>query len=229
MIADTIEDKPRVAIDVEALNNIGVPGNGAGTSPAVSVDDSNPALSARMFKALNALLSQGLTETIREVAARGGVSPRTLYRYMQDPDFMTEYRRLCAQELSVYRAAVTKALIKGATRPGNGQPAMQRLYWERIGEPVVDHSENTNHNHNHNGDIDLDKVPMPLEARRHIVEIIEACMGKGELPPCCLPHARLMPHREPELLPGPARNVTPLEEVELKPAPLRCSNAKLEN
>src|ERR1700732_740494 len=206
------EDKPYTRrgtrIDVQGLNS-DMLADTRQIAPLVSGDGINPQLSVKQIRALNCLLTQGLTETIAEVSARAGVSPRTIYRYMQSSEFMREYRRLCTQELSVHRAAVTKALIKGACTRGPAQPAMAKLYFERLGEPVVEHTENVNTNRREG--LDIDGFSMSL--KRCVVDEIEA-RERGE----DVRHwtYQLVKNVGPQpMLPQATRNVTPLEEVEL--------------
>lgn len=217
-VIDNVEDKPVVrGIDVASLNNepgATPPGNGLARAGAVSCDDTSPQLSDRQFRVLNVLLTQGLGETLAQVAIRAGVSPRTIYRYMQDREFVTEYRRLCTRELSVHRAAVTKALIKGACTRGPAQPAMAKLYFERLGEPVVEHSENVNHNENNNGAVPWDTFSIGL--RRAILAEVDA-IAAGEDVKWWVYQLVKQVGPQPMLRPAPQepKQVTPLDEIEL--------------
>lgn len=97
-------------------------------------DETYGTLSASQVKALEALVSQGIDETLEAVAARGGVSRVTLWRYLQDPEFIAAYRQRVEDEMGSQRARVARALIEGACTPGQGQASMQRIYWQRLGE-----------------------------------------------------------------------------------------------
>ena len=103
-----------------------------GMSESVTSGD----LSARAVKAAATLASRRIHETLADVAERAGVTPRTLYRYMQKPAFVTEFRKRVEDELGTERGKVAAALVKGACNPGQGQAAMQKIYWQRLGELI---------------------------------------------------------------------------------------------
>lgn len=52
-----------------------------------------PTLTANQTKALAALLTTG---TRRDAAKAANLDERTIRRYLEDPDFITEYRKACA-------------------------------------------------------------------------------------------------------------------------------------
>jgi hypothetical protein len=93
-------------------------------------------LSSRELVAIESLVARGAKETLADVAERAGVTVRTLYRYMQQDAFVGELRKRIEDELGGARARVAAALIKGAIMPGKGQAAMQKIYWQRLGELI---------------------------------------------------------------------------------------------
>jgi hypothetical protein len=227
-IVDTIIDAPQHqhGIDVESLNRLDPPPRGHAGGLATSADcrraaenDSSSKLSVKQLRVLNALLGKGLTETIAQVAERAGVSPRTIYRYMIDHDFITTYRELCKRELSVYRGEVTKALIKGACTRGPAQPAMQKLYYERLGEPVVEHEDIRTHSDSDNTSDYLMQLSIGL--RRAILDEVDA-IGRGE--DVTFYTYQLVKNVGPQQMlrpaaPAPPKQATPLDEIELKHSP----------
>ena len=88
---------------------------------------------------MECLTSRGLDETLADVAERAMVTRRTLYRYLRDESFVAEFRKRIEGELGAARSKVAGALILGASTPGPGQAAMQKLYWQRLGELVDRH------------------------------------------------------------------------------------------
>ena len=101
------------------------------SEPVTSAD-----LSPRQVQAAVALASRQIGETLADVAERAGVTPRTLYRYLQSEDFIVEFRKRVEDELGSERAKVAGALVRGACWPGAGQAAMQKIYWQRLGELI---------------------------------------------------------------------------------------------
>jgi hypothetical protein len=104
------------------------------TKPLVSETVTKANLSDQQIRAMECLISREPEETLAQVAARAGVSVRSLYRYMKEPGWMAEYRGRIELELGGQRGRVASALIRGATTPGPGQAAMQKIYWQRLGE-----------------------------------------------------------------------------------------------
>ena len=96
-------------------------------------------LTPKQLVAIETLLTRGLDETMEEVAARAGVTRMSLWRWLQKSEFVGEFRKRVEDELGAYRAKVAVALVNGATTPGQGQAAMQRLYWQRLGELLEKH------------------------------------------------------------------------------------------
>ena len=99
-------------------------------------------LSPQQLLAIESLVARGATETLADVAKRANVTPRTLYRYLQNAEFVNEFRKRVEGELGAYRAKVAAALVRGAITAGPGQAAMQRIFWQRLGE-LVEKQERT--------------------------------------------------------------------------------------
>lgn len=102
--------------------------------PKLKQDATDDSLSPKQVVALECLLTQTVDETLESVAARAGVSRTTLYRYLQDETFNTEFRSRVSAEFKRRRALVAKALMEGAIANGPGQAAMQKLYWQMLNE-----------------------------------------------------------------------------------------------
>lgn len=100
----------------------------------MSDTDSFHGLKLREQKALECLMTRTEDETLADVAARAGVTVRTLHRYLKDEDFKREYRSQVEMEMGGQRARVASALVRGALKTGTGQAAMQKIYWQRLGE-----------------------------------------------------------------------------------------------
>jgi AcrR family transcriptional regulator len=101
-----------------------------------SQTDTESALSPKQARALEALMERGAEQTMEDVARAAGVSRRTLYRYLCDPAFLKVFRERVELEMGANRQRVAAALVKGATTPGPGQAAMQKIYWQRLGELI---------------------------------------------------------------------------------------------
>ena len=71
-----------------------------------------------------------------------GGTRRTLHRYLRDEVFIAEFRKRIEDELGSARSKVAVALVRGASMPGPGQAAMQKIYWQRLGE-LVDRYEHS--------------------------------------------------------------------------------------
>ena len=67
------------------------------------------------------------------------MTARTLYRYLRQEEFVAECRRRIEDELGAARGRVAAALIEGASTPGPGQAAMQKIFWQRLGELADKH------------------------------------------------------------------------------------------
>ena len=93
-------------------------------------------LNLQQLQAVEALVSREISETLDQVAERAGVTRMTLYRYLQQPEFVAEFRKRVEDELGAHRARVAAALVEGATSASQGQASMQRIYWQRLGELV---------------------------------------------------------------------------------------------
>jgi hypothetical protein len=91
-------------------------------------------LTPRQQKTLECLLDRLPDETLGDVANRAGVSLRTLHRYMLEKSFSEEFKLSIAIELGSSRGKMAQALIRGGIKPGSGQAAMQKLYWQLIGD-----------------------------------------------------------------------------------------------
>jgi hypothetical protein len=98
--------------------------------------DTESDLTLRQARALECLMGRQPEESIEDVAVRAGVSRRTMHRYLVDPAFLKAYRDRVELELGAHRGRVAAALVKGATTPSPGQAAMQRIYWQRLGELI---------------------------------------------------------------------------------------------
>jgi len=91
-------------------------------------------LSGRQLAALDCLATRGDDESIADVAKRAGIAYKTLYVYLKDKDFIAELKARVDVELGAHRQPIAKALMKGALKPGMGQAALQKLYWQKLGE-----------------------------------------------------------------------------------------------
>ncbi len=91
-------------------------------------------LSGPQLQAIELLIDRSNEETIEQIADHCGVTRQSLWRWMQKPEFVAEYKARVDAELGSRRSQVASALIKGATRPGPGQAAMQKIYWQKLGE-----------------------------------------------------------------------------------------------
>ena len=132
-----------------------------------------PRVSLSQLAALEALIGRRDGETLEGVAGRAGVTRRTLHRYLQKPDFVGEYRRLIEAELGGARAKVAAALVRGAVTPGHGQAAMQRIYWQRLGELQEGVHR---HQHEHSGRV----VITPEVARSMTDEELELALHRAQ-------------------------------------------------
>jgi transcriptional regulator with XRE-family HTH domain len=206
----------RNGIDVQGLNSDGLMDTRetTGIGQLDATDRDRLKLSANQHRAMKALLSQEVKESLASVAARAGVSRNTIWRYMKDETFAREYRRITLLEVKAGYAPLMKAIMRGAMERGPGQAALARVILEKIGDPVIDHSEHTNRQ----PQFDIDDLQIPIDVKRAIVahmEEIETLLAPYR-PGAAVPSPPLPP---PMLKLGPPRNVTPLEEVELHPAP----------
>ena len=102
--------------------------------PKQSDYDPETNLTHRESKAIECLLTREPEETLAQVAERAGVKVRVLYRYMRDADFKKAYKERVELEMGGHRSRVANALVKGAVKDGPGQAAMQKIYWQRLGE-----------------------------------------------------------------------------------------------
>jgi Helix-turn-helix of insertion element transposase len=210
-------------IDVSALNNLDGNGSAHGITTRVLAEvATTPVLSPRRLKALNCLLAKADGDSMATVAASAGVHVRTLFNYMADQQFYAEYRRMCNELYKAHHVEVTKAHIKGCLRHGPAQAQLIKLYYDRVGDPVVEHTENVNKN----GDLNLDELPISIDAKRHIVEILGACQSGAPLPECCRPHVRLpgTVQAQTPALPPEMKLCTPLDEVELRQHEAPCDS-----
>ena len=111
-------------------------GRGCQYHPDVSQSVTSGDLSTSQVVAMECLTSRGLDETLADVAERAKVTRRTLHRYLRDEVFIAEFRKRIEDELGSARSKVAVALVRGASMPGPGQAAMQKIYWQRLGELV---------------------------------------------------------------------------------------------
>ena len=95
--------------------------------------DTKSILSLRQVIVLETLMNRGIGESLEALATRAGVSRSTLHRYLRQTDFHAEYRARVILEFGGQRGGVARALVEGATTPGPGQAAMQRIYWQLNG------------------------------------------------------------------------------------------------
>lgn len=102
----------------------------------MSQTDTGSALTPKQARALEALMERGPEQTMEDVARAARVSRRSLYRYLGDPAFRKVFRERVELEMGAHRQRVAAALIRGAATPGPGQAAMQKLYWQRLGELI---------------------------------------------------------------------------------------------
>jgi transcriptional regulator with XRE-family HTH domain len=228
-IADIIPDiipeykMRRNGIAVEELNSDTLTDTretGIGTALAAT-DRDTVKFTANQVRALQALLSQEVKESLASVAARAGVSRNTIWRYMKDETFASEYRRLTLLEVKAQYAPLMRAIMRGAQERGPGQPALARILLEKIGDPVIDHSDNVNRNRQDG--IDLDGGNIPINVKRHVCEIFDAIASGEDMSNWVFTVEKLVtPRLGLKLGPTAPRNVTPatpLDEVELNPAP----------
>ena len=137
-----------------------------------------PALTPRQIMALECLLDRLPEETLGDVAERAGVSLRTLHRYMREEAFSNEYRLSIAIELASSRGKMAQALIRGGIKPGSGQAAMQKLYWQLIG----DLKELLEISGPGGGAIPVDATPIPVESLSfHVKSLILFEVKGGKL------------------------------------------------
>lgn len=137
-------------------------------------NNSSDNLSSRQLVALEAMMTRAEGENLESVAARAGITVRSLHRYLIDPDFDRAFRKRVKAEIGSHRKRVSKALIDGATKPGTGQASMQKLFWQLIG----DFTDSLEISGPDGGPIQIENMPIPiddfsLEDKRAIIEIIE--------------------------------------------------------
>lgn len=89
-------------------------------------------LTTKQLAVLEALLTKR-DETLQEIADKCGITYRTLHRYMRLPAFQNEYRIATRLKLQNAAGMLSDSLIAGARDPGNGQAAMQKLFWQLAG------------------------------------------------------------------------------------------------
>lgn len=117
-------------------------------------------LSPSQLLAIECLVSREPGESMEDVATRAKLSRRTLYRYLKEPAFADEYRQRLALTASTDRGRMLRALVEAGLKPGPGQAACQRLFWQLQGDvrdlvslevsgpeggPVQVETEQTNH------------------------------------------------------------------------------------
>lgn len=121
---------------------------------------------------LDLLVNKTKGETMQHIAEKAGVARMTIWRWLQNPLFKAEYVSRVESELGSHRALVAQALVAGALRPGIGQAAMQKLYWQKLGE-VTDKVELTGKD---GGPIEVATVSLQSlspSAKREIITILE--------------------------------------------------------
>lgn len=152
--------------------------------PKQSEYDPETNLTHRESKAIECLLTREPEETLAEVAERAGVKVRVLYRYMRDADFKKAYKERVELEMGGHRSRVANALIRGAVKDGPGQAAMQKIYWQRLGE-FNERVELTGANggpvetRNH---VKVDVSELSVEEKVAMVELIEKLGIKPDKP-----------------------------------------------
>jgi AcrR family transcriptional regulator len=97
-------------------------------------DEAQEGLSPSQLVAVECLVSREPGESMEDVATRARVSRRTLYRYLRDPAFAAEYRQRLALTASTDRGRMLRALVEAGLKPGPGQAACQRLFWQLQGD-----------------------------------------------------------------------------------------------
>lgn len=230
MSAQDIEPEYKVrrgAVDVQALN-FGVNSDGLSDTrdtrqigPLVPQDGTNAkitgAFSLNKERALAALQSKGYKETMEQVAIRAGVSRKTLYRYLAGSTFAGELRRRVLLDIKGDYAPFMRQVLDSAMERGPGQAALVRVILDKIGDPVYEHHENVNTNIQAPYNID----DLSMSIRRMVADEIEA-VARGEDVKWWTyegPFKQVGPQGKLRPAPEATRNVTPLEEVELHPAP----------
>lgn len=172
-----------------------MPGTSRALLPPSTPPDVTPLTSARLtyaqYKAIEALIYREESESLGEVASRAGVTRITLWRWLKQPEFVAELKARVEIELGSQRANVARALVQGAIRPGNGQAAMQKIYWQRLGELVERSEVAAQVQVESSGVIDQ----LPPEGKRRLIELLEE-------------------HRV-QLAVNTARNVTPTGEMDV--------------
>lgn len=95
-----------------------------------------PKLNPTQVRILHVLLNRDPKEGLqtREIAEKANIGLATLYRYLKNPDFIEAYRSSVLSIANLFRAPMMRALIEGGLRPGPGQNALQRTFWELLGE-----------------------------------------------------------------------------------------------
>lgn len=145
-----------------------------------SDSETNFRLTPRHRKALQALMSQRVGETMEELAERAGVSRASIYRYLQAPEFKAEFDRRVSEQLNRHKPSVLGTLVKGATNPKHKQHAqLQSLYWRLTGDLQRESNVRVQ------GEIDLNHVPvldvssLSIDAQREMLKMIEQANNDG--------------------------------------------------
>lgn len=154
-----------------------------------SVQEIYDSFNALQISALNALLSATPEESMASVANRARISYQTLSKYMADDDFERVYRAGIKSVFRSRRKAMADALIKGGLEVGNkNQAALQRLYWEMVGdyEPRSGgegNLVNVGVQVNTGQSEQLDKIVsrLPAYARKFLIYVIEGGNLSAEL------------------------------------------------
>lgn len=134
-----------------------------------AVTDSS--LTPQQIRGVESLVARGIDESMEDVAQRAGVTRMSMWRWMQLPEFMAEYRARVEAELGSHRARVAHALVQGAITPGPGQAAMQKIYWQRLGELSDKHEVSGPGGAPLEASVDWSKLPTPL--LKKVLEALE--------------------------------------------------------
>lgn len=138
-----------------------------------------PKLNPTQVRILHVLLNRDPKEGLqtREIAEKANIGLATLYRYLKNPDFIEAYRESVLSIANLFRAPMMRALIEGGLRPGPGQNALQRTFWELLGELNQKGTLSTNEEHNPL-DVNLSVDFLPGYVQKLLVLVSQG----GELP-----------------------------------------------
>lgn len=98
----------------------------------------NTIIDARMVVAAELLANPDFSGTKSDIAEKAGVTPRTLYRWMRNPDFVSLVNSLVTQYADAELAMVWKALCR---KIQDGDMQAIRLYFELRGRGIQQKTE----------------------------------------------------------------------------------------